>query len=415
MVEGAKKDAVLLPTARIDVFADAEDTQKIMKQLREDWRFARVKIDVESNGIDAAIDRYAEYSSPDLVIIGTDDISSTFIDKLGVLAGHCIEGTEAVIIGPENDVQLYRQLVGMGVRDYLVRPIESEDMVGVIAHALFEKKGISESRLIAVVGAMGGMGTTSIAQMLAWDIAEELKQKTMLMDAAGGWSTLGVSLGIDPTATLAECIKNAVDGTEEDVERIFSEVTQNLTVFACGGDDMIHYAVDGDQYEKAVDRIMKTFPVVVVDLSCAPADVRHRIIERAHDILIVTTTGLTALRSARSLLTEVKALRGEKNEVIDLVVNKKGQFGAKEISEADIETALEHKPEAYIPYLPDVFTETEATGKPLAEAKGGSDVTMRLLNVAEHASGYEKSSQKKSDKAEGSVLDKLLAGFKAKG
>lgn len=415
MVEGVKKDAVLLPTAKIDVFAAAEDTQKIMQELREDWRFARVEIDVEAGDIDAAIERYAEYSSPDLVIIGTDDISGTFIEKLGVLAGHCIEGTEAVVIGPENDVQLYRQLVGLGVRDYLVRPIDAEDMVGVIAHALFEKKGISESRLIGVIGAMGGVGTTSIAQMLAWDIAEELKQKTMLMDAAGGWSTLGVSLGIEPSATLAECVKNAVDGSEEDIERVFSKVSENLTVFACGGDDMIRYAVDGDQYEKAVDRIMTTFPVVVVDLSCAPADVSHRMIERAHDILIVTTTGLTSLRSARALLKEVKALRGEKNEVIDLVVNKKGQFGAKEISEADIETALEHKPEAYIPYLPDVFTETEATGKPLAEAKGGSDVTMRLLNVAEHASGHEKSSPSKAVKTEGSVLDKLLAGFKTKG
>lgn len=413
MAEGLKNNAVLLPAAKIDVFASSKDIGKVMTALREDWRFTRVEIDVQDLDIDGAIERYAEFSSPDLVIVGTEDISESFIGKLETLAGHCVEGTEAVVVGPKNDVQLYRKLVGMGVRDYLVRPVPAEDIVDVIAKALFEQKGISESRLIGVIGAMGGVGTTSIAQMLAWDIAEELKQKTMLMDAAGGWSTLGVSLGVEPAATLAECLKNAVDGTQEDLERLYADVSPNLSVFACGGDDLIRYAAPGDDFEKAVDRIMKTYPVVVVDLSCAPADVRRRIIERAHDILIVTTTGLTALRSARVLLKEVKALRGDKNEVIDLVVNKKGEFGAKEIAEADIETALEHKPDAYIPYLPDVFTEAETAGKPLSVSKPGRDVTLRLLNVAQHASGSELG-EVKSGAEKGSALEKLLAVFKNK-
>ena len=39
------------------------------------------------------------------------------------------------MIGPVNDVQLYRHLTGMGISDYLVRPVESEHLVEALANA----------------------------------------------------------------------------------------------------------------------------------------------------------------------------------------------------------------------------------------------------------------------------------------
>ena len=102
---------VLLPGARVDVFAYSADTKKLFDELKNDWRFARVTIDAQEQNIDAAISKYKDYSSPDLVIIGTDDIGEGFIEKLGELAAHCVEGTEAVVVGPENDVTLYLSLI----------------------------------------------------------------------------------------------------------------------------------------------------------------------------------------------------------------------------------------------------------------------------------------------------------------
>lgn len=406
---------VLLPAARIDVFAFSEDTQKTFEKLKDDWRFARVILDVKKASINDAIEKYKEYNSPDLIILGTDDISESFIDKLGELAGQCIEGTEAVIIGPENDVQLYRKLVGMGVRDYLVRPVQSEDLVNVLAKSLFDKMGISESRVIGVIGAKGGVGTTTVAQNLAWTIAEDLKIKTILMDASGGWSTLNVAMGVEPSAGLDECIKNAVNGSDEDLARMYTDVTANLTLFACGGDDLMQYTAQGEMYEKAVNRIMKTYPVVVIDLSLAPSDVRYRMIDRAHEIVVVTTPALTSLRLARTVLNDVKARRGENKGVVDLVLNKKGMFGKKEISDKDIQTALDHKPQAIIEYLPDVFSESEGSGKPVDQVKGGDGVAESLKALAVKVSGYKGDLGLKNEEKEEKLIEKLLSNLKKKG
>ena len=57
MSEASKSNAVLLPSATVDVFAVDEDTQKKLGALTEDWRFARVNLTVEMGGMDAAIEK----------------------------------------------------------------------------------------------------------------------------------------------------------------------------------------------------------------------------------------------------------------------------------------------------------------------------------------------------------------------
>src|SRR4051812_3934865 len=105
--------SVLLPSSRVDFFVQDAGTTATAQKLAADWRFARVGIGIHPSGIEAAIAQYGQSSSPDLIIIETSDISDSFIQQLGGLAGVCGEGTEAVIIGPTNDVHLYRSLVGM--------------------------------------------------------------------------------------------------------------------------------------------------------------------------------------------------------------------------------------------------------------------------------------------------------------
>ena len=92
----------------------------------------------------------------------------------------------------------------MGISDYLVRPIMPDVLKEVVAKALIAQLGVSDSRLIAFVGAKGGVGTSSLAQLAAWTTSKSLEQKTLLMDGAGGWSSLSVGIGFDPSANLHE-------------------------------------------------------------------------------------------------------------------------------------------------------------------------------------------------------------------
>src|SRR4051812_37059250 len=105
--------AVLLPASRVDFYAADDETANHAQKLAQDWRFARVGIQVERSGIENAIAHYTQTASPELIIIETNDVGEAFIEQLGNLAGVCAAGTDAVIIGPKNDVHLYRSLIEM--------------------------------------------------------------------------------------------------------------------------------------------------------------------------------------------------------------------------------------------------------------------------------------------------------------
>ena len=181
--------SILLPAAGVAVFSNDKATLDSAKGIGDDWRFARVHTTTHKGDVQSAIDMYTEAASPDLVMIQTDVIDEGFTNQLAELAGHCNEGTAAIVIGPDNDVNLYRKLIDMGVSDYLVRPLETEQIAEIVAKTLIEKLGVSGSRLIAFIGSKGGVGTSTLAQVAAWCTAENLDQKTLFMDAAGGWST----------------------------------------------------------------------------------------------------------------------------------------------------------------------------------------------------------------------------------
>lgn len=378
--------AVLLPAARIDCFVVDDKTAATVKTLAADWRFARVQFDVVREGIDAAISAYGQAPSPELIIIETTDIGESFIEQLGALAGVCAAGTDAVIIGPTNDVHLYRNLIGMGVKDYLVRPVKEDDLVAVMAKALVDRRGLSASRLVTVIGGKGGVGTTSISQLLAWDIAENLQQKTTLMDAAGSAGSLGIIYGVEPSTSLAEAVRTGIGGSEDDMKRIIQASTDNLSLLVCGGDPILTDSPDADQVEALVNRIMQKSPVIVMDLSGAMLSVQKRMLARSNHVVVVTTPILSSLRNCRTILGEIKHVRNNLKEV-DLVINMQGIAGSEEVSAADIKDALDLEPAAVIPHAPKVFVAGETAGKGFAENKAATGFLQLLMNVATRAAG----------------------------
>ena len=399
--------SVLLPASRVDFFALDEGTAAHAERLAADWRFARVGVQVTKEGIEGAIARYGQTASPELIIIETNDISDAFIQQLGNLAGVCAAGTDAVIVGPKNDVHLYRSLVEMGIKDYLVRPVSEEDMIKVIARTLVEKRGLSGTRLISVIGSKGGVGTTAIAQILAWDVAEILKQKTMLMDMAGSAGSIGISYGLEPTAPLTEALRLGGAGSEDDVKRIIQSATEQLSILVCGGEPILMDNIDPDSVEVLVNRLMQKYPAIVIDLSHASPSVQKMLLLRSAEIVLVTTSMLSALRNARTLLGEIKALKSHLKEV-DLVLNMRGMAPSEEVPVEDIKTLLGLEPSATIPYLPKIFSASEATGKSVGHSNNAQNVLDALIAIAEKGAAVKNKTPVGEGKKKSGFLGKLL-------
>lgn len=378
--------SVLLPSSSIAVFSTEENSRTVASNLGNDWRFARVNIETVNGGLDDAILYYSSHASPDLIVIQSDIIDEAFTEKLGDLAGHCSEGTDAVIVGPDNDVQLYRKLISMGVSDYVVRPLEVDVFAEVVAKTLINKLGVSGSRLIVTMGSKGGVGVSTMSQALALGLSELHKQKTLLIDAAGGWSPNTVSLGLEPSTTLKEASKAAMKGDQDSIDRMILSVDEKLSILASGGDVMLDPTIEREGLEQLLNMVMASYPVVIFDASGATPELKKAAVMMAHKTLIFTTPGIFSLRMARTLMSEVKDVRdisdeGENKNLMSLILNQKGIQGKQEIGSKEIEEMLDQKIESIIEFQPELFASIKAQGKKITSETEGRVIAERLVKT----------------------------------
>lgn len=376
--------STLLPGAYVLMFASDQQSVESFKALQSDWRFARVKLEHREGGVEQAIEALRTGTqSPDLLIIETDTTDEAFTKRLEGLAEFCSESTSAIVIGPVNDVNLYRRLIGMGISDYLVRPVKQETLSLDISRTLINKLGSLGSRLIAVMGAKGGVGTTVISEAIAWGCADILDQKTALIDAAGGWSTLSIGLNFEPAGTLQEAVRAISSNNEDALKRMLFQAHEKLHVLSSGGDVMLDDSIDANSYEILINKLMTTYPIVVVDLSNAPTNLKRIVLTRAHHITLVTTPFLPSLRAARTLINEIKTLRDDSSKILDLAVNMDGLAPKQEVSAKDVAAALERKPGTIIAFNPGLIIAAEQEGRRMTSLAEGAVIVRSLLGMIE--------------------------------
>lgn len=406
--------SILLPSAKVHLFLKDRETIDAARTLQDDWRFARVDVQVYEGDVETAIKTYAQSASPEILMVETDVTDDGFIGRLGELSGNCNENTSAVIIGPVNDVNLYRKLTAMGVSDYLVRPVPVDTLSDVIAAGLIEKLGATGSRLIAVIGAKGGVGTSALSQALSWGSSESLQQKTLLLDAAGAWSSLGVGMGFEPVGSTAEAIKAVVAKDADSLKRLLCQINDKLFVLGTGMEPMLDVPPQITQFEEILNTVMASYPVVIVDLSGAGPVLKKSILTRAHEVIVVSTPTLSALRSARALMLEIKKIHGGGDENIDLVINMLGMAPGKEVPKSDIKAALDCDPSVVINFEPKLFIGTESEGRKISSEKAGMYITKDLLPLIQKVTQKDSPASSESQSSDAGILASLLGRSKNK-
>ncbi|MAM33564.1 MAG: type II secretion protein ATPase [Micavibrio sp.] len=401
--------SILLPAAKIGVFAQNAELRQNVQSLVDDWRFARIQIDVAEGDVETAISLYEKVDAHDVIIIETDTVDDSFVQRLEALAQYCSSDTAAIVIGPVNDVNLYRKLISMGVSDYLVHPIAQNALAEVTAKSIIERLGTSGSKLISCIGAKGGVGTSSIAHTLAMAIGEKFQEKTVILDADGAASYLSVSMGGDPTTTLAAAAKSAIAKDKDSIKRMMVKASDKVEALGSGAEAFLDQIISAEQFEDILDMLMEEHPVCVVDLSKAPADLRRSVLARSHKIFVVTQGTVQSLRSARMLLNEIKQLRGEDDKDVSLIHNMKGLFPDQEVPSSEAEKALGHEINYSFDFAPKGFPAQEMEGKkPFSNSvtrKIGEELLKGLTPI------MKKELSSKDDAGQGKDSKKILGGF----
>ena len=145
------------PRVSVQAFCTSVAVATAARAASEDRRLGKAHLSVHMGGIAAAIETYHTAPTPNVIVLETEP-GSDILEALDELATVCDAGTRVVVIGSANDVTPYRELVRRGVSDYVTGPVQPIDVVRAICGLYAASEAVAVGRIIAVVGAKGGVG-----------------------------------------------------------------------------------------------------------------------------------------------------------------------------------------------------------------------------------------------------------------
>jgi pilus assembly protein CpaE len=392
--DAAGRDEHIAPAPRVSVqaFCETVETAAAIQAAGEDRRMAKAHLRIQMGGLTAAIESYQSAPTPNVIILESDDRGEDILGGLDQLANYCDAGTRLVVIGQMNDVRLYRELVRRGVSDYLIAPVGTLQVVRAVCGLFSAPDAKPVGRIVAVVGAKGGVGASTVAHNIAFSIARDVMLDAVVTDLDLAFGTAGLDFNQDPPQGIAEAVFSPDRIDTAFVDRLLAKCTDHLSLLAAPATLDRVYDFGADAFDAIFDSLRATVPCVVLDVPHQWTGWSKQTLVGADDILIVAEPDLANLRNTKNLYDFLKASRPN-DHLPRYCLNKVGVPKRPEIKAADFAKALEDEPVAIIPFEPQTFGAAANNGQMIAEISAGHRTAEMFRQLAQQLTG--RSEQKK--------------------
>lgn len=373
-----------LPALTIRASWDRPEMGVLLAAFAADPHVARADIGIGRGGLDGAAARLDERTSADLFIIDTMLKAEDILAGLSKFSGAIARGAKVVVIGDVNDITLLRELAMRGV-SYVMLPLKPDELVKKVCrlYAAFDK-----ARVIAVVGARGGVGASTLAHNLAWSIAERQQVSTALVDLDLAFGAAAFQLGHEPAHSIADALAAGEHLDDALLERFVIKQSRKLRLLAAPASVADELELDPQSFDAVLKQVRRSASVVVLDLPHRwTAWIKHAL-SLADDVVIAAAPDLPSLRNARNILNELDLARTGRSAP-QVVLSMAGVPQRPDIPLKDIGEALGGEPILSLPFEPELFGMAAIKGQMLGEAAPKSKVAAAIDEFASLLTGRE--------------------------
>ncbi|UPJ78551.1 pilus assembly protein CpaE [Bradyrhizobium sp. 183] len=284
--------------------------------------------------------------------------------ELERLSGVCPPDVRVAVIGDNREITFYRELLELGLTEYLPRPL-TRDMVldklrpkllGDVAANHIDRGG----HVVSICGAQGGAGATSIAINLALQLAETTKAKVALLDLHLQGGEAAVMLGVRPGPGLRIALENPMRADTLFLERAAIEVNERVCLVSADEDLDAQLEITEAGIRHVLGLLRQRFNYIVVDVPVPFPPSIYPVINLSRHVMVLLESEVTGLRNAHALRAAVINIAG-KDRVFTLL-NRAGRPGG--LPRAAVVKALGAEPDIVIPDLGKGMTEALNLGIP---------------------------------------------------
>jgi len=274
---------------------------------------------VESVWLEAECSRYEFFldvirqSLPDVTIIALDADHAKALVLIAQLAQEC-PGMPILAVSGRGDGQSILQALRSGAKEFLTAPVVLEELLTALQRlqrTRVNAEGVAvngtarnETLVIAVAGARGGVGSTSLAVNIGCTLAQDPQNSVALIDLDLALGDADVALDLMPDYTLADVALNIERLDMTFLRRSLSKHSSGLSLLPHPVQMEDAGLIREEHLQRVIGLLRASYTHLVLDLSKGfnPTDVMA--LRMADVILLVSQLELTSLRNTvRILLT----------------------------------------------------------------------------------------------------------------
>lgn len=393
----------------IGAFVLTDAVREAVGALDSDRLFLRSTVSISDGGMAGAMEHLPNRSTPELLIIETQTHGDAFFQELNDLAELCQPGTRVIIIGADNDINLFKTLIEQGISQYFVDTVNADELKAAIVDAFSDKSAQAKSRTIAFTGLRGGVGSSALAHNVANELAELYDEDVIIVDLDIPYGTAGLGFNIQPQHTVADALAQAGSIDETLLMRYMESGGKNVSILCAPGHLNSGVEVNANSLEQILNVVKQMASYIVLDVPHIWNTWTQDVLVDADETVVVGIPDLYNLRDAKNIFEFLAPNRGV-DAPTRLVLNKVGEAKKGELSEKEFKEVLDMSPVASIPFDPDTFAAAMNNGEMLRKVSAKAKSTQAVEGLAKIVSSKESISKVKDAKKKkgGSVLGSLF-------
>jgi pilus assembly protein CpaE len=297
------------------------------------------------------------------LVVDISGIDDPFTE-LERLSSVCPPDVRVALIGESREITFYRELLELGISEYLPRPLTRDLVLDQLRPKLLGDGAPGPTdrggHVISICGAQGGAGATSIAINLALQLAETTKAKVALLDLHLQNGETAVMLGVRPGPGLRIALENPMRADTLFLERAAIEINDRVCLISADEDLDAQLDITEAGVRHVLGLLRQRFNYIVVDIPVPFPPSIHPVITQSRHVLVLLEAEVTGLRNAHALRAAVTNIAG-KDRVFTLL-NRADRPGG--LPRETIVKALGAEPDMVIPDLGKGMTQAVNLGIP---------------------------------------------------
>jgi pilus assembly protein CpaE len=351
-------------------------------------------------------------TQPDVGVVSLDADSERALQLIAEVqqsAPQC----SILVTSRSNDGELILRAIRAGAKEFLTQPLQIQEVVSSLERISQQRLGPGEHKprsctSIAVCGATGGVGSTSLAVNLGCALAADEHNSVALIDLDLALGDADVFLDTIPEYTIVDVAQN--------VSRLdFSLLKRSLTKHSSGlyllpRPVQLHDAdlVTPDEFQRIIGLLKATFSHLIFDLSKGYTALDSAALDVADHVLMVIQLDLPCLRNVVRLMMSLDANERLK-ETVKIVVNRIG-LGSGEISLKKAQETIGRKIFWQLPNDYRTMVEVRNNGVPLVDQAPRAGITQSIVGLADAIGGGSKQPADTPKKGRGGWLNLWSSG-----